>query len=105
MQPRKSQRHAKAARARWRHAEARAQWQRDSGIPDRAPITDHRNTILLDLTSHGGPRLRIEPRAGYVACRVFDDATGRLIECVALKTALHHIADRLPRRLGLRNTV
>lgn len=99
----KSKRHQRAANARWRAAEARAQAERAAGIEDRAPVTDARDPIVLDLTTHGGPRLRLEPRAGYIACRLIDDATGELLQCAALKTLLHGIADRLPRRLGLRN--
>lgn len=98
----KSARHQRAADARWRLQ--RAQAERDAGIPDRDdPYIDQRMPVLLDLTSHGGPRLRIEPRLGYVSCRVYDDDTGQLIECAALKTALHHIADRLAPRLSLRH--
>lgn len=92
-----------SARCRWRAAEARAKAERDAGIPDREPITDLRDPLELDLRTHGGPHLRIEPRAGYIAVRVLDADTGQVIECAALKTALHRIADRLPRRLGLRN--
>lgn len=92
-----------SAHCRWRAAEVRAQAERDAGIPDREPISDLRDALELDLRTHGGPRLLIEPRVGYVAVRVLDADSGRLIECAALKTALHNIAARLPRRLGLRN--
>ena len=101
----KSRRHADAARARWarwRAAEARAEAERAAGIADLPPDTDCRDPIVLDLRSYGGKRLRIEPRAGYVACRVFDDETGELVQCCALKTALHEIAASLPRTLGIR---
>jgi hypothetical protein len=76
---------------------------RQCGRPAKArePIIDTRHCIDLDLTSHGGPRLRIEPRVGYVSCRLIDLNTGT-VECAALKTLLHGLADRLPRRLGLR---
>lgn len=100
MQPSKSQRHVNAARARWRAADARAQAEREAGIPDRPQMHDARDTLLLDLRSHGGRCLRIEPRLGYAACRVIDADTGELLECAALKSALHRIADGLPRRLG-----
>ncbi len=102
MQKRKSHRHQRAANAHWRAAEARAQAERDAGIPDREPIIDARQCIDIDLSSHGGPRLRIEPRVGYVACRMVNIDTGA-VECAALKTLLHTLADRLPRRMGLRN--
>lgn len=105
MRHRKSRRHSDAARirwARWRAAECRAQAERDAGIPDRPPLTDCRDTIVLDLRSYGGKRLRIEPRLGYIACRVFDDETGDLLACCALKTALHDIAAKLPKTLGIR---
>lgn len=101
MQRRKSPRHQRAANTRWR--EHRAQVERDTGIPDRPMPTDCRDTLVLDLRSYGGKRLRIEPRVGYIACRVFNDETGELVECCALKTALHAIADSLPRTLGARN--
>ena len=102
MHKRKSQRHQRAANVRWCYAEARAQAERDAGIPDRPPIIDTRQTIDIDLTSHGGPRLRIEPRVGYVSCRLVNLDTGA-VECAALKTLLHTLADNLPRRLGVRN--
>jgi hypothetical protein len=101
MQRRKSPRHQRAARARWRAAEQRADSERDEGLPDREPLTDARQPIELDLRSYGGRRLRIEPRLGYIACRVIDD-TGAVVACAALKTALHMIADGLPRTLGER---
>ncbi len=91
-----------SANARWRAVEARAQAERDAGIPDREPIIDTRQCIDIDLTSHGGPRLRIEPRVGYVSCRMVNLDTGS-VECAALKTLLHTLADNLPRRMGMRN--
>jgi hypothetical protein len=102
MQRRKSPRHVKAANARWRNAERRAQAERDAGIPDRAAPADQRQPITFDLSSYGGRRLRIEPRIGYIACRVIDDETGEIIDCAAIKTALHRIADALPATLGAR---
>ena len=101
MQKRKSQRHANAARARWRNAEARAQAERDAGIPDREPQTDLRQPITLDLRSYGGKLWRIEPRRGYIACRAIDE-TGT-VQCAALKTLLHSLADGLPRVQGSRS--
>lgn len=100
MQRPKSRRHQRAANARWR--KDRAQAERDAGIPDRELLTDCRDPLELDLSSYGGPRLRIEPRIGYIACRVIDLDTGA-VACCALKTALHTIADKLPRTLGERN--
>ncbi len=104
MQRRKSARHVRAARARWRAAEERAQAARDAGIPDRPLPTDCRDTIILDLSSYGGKRLRIEPRVGYIACRMIDES-GEVKDCAALKTLLHRIADSLPRTLGARRAL
>lgn len=101
MHSRKSARHQRAANSRWR--EVRAQAERAEGVPDREPVTDARMPLELDLTSYGGKRLRIEPRLGYIACRVIDDSSGEVVMCAALKTALHAIADGLPRMLGARN--
>ena len=98
---RKSARHQRAADQRWRLR--RAQQEREAGIPDREPWHDGRAVLTLDLRTHGGRLLRIEPRVGYIACRVYDDETGELLECAALKTALHHIADSLPRTLAQRH--
>jgi hypothetical protein len=97
MQKRKSQRHANAARARWRAAEHRAQAEREDGIPDRPLLDDARQPIDLDLRTWGGPRLRIVPRAGYIAGRQIDADSGAVTDCAALKTLLHRIADKLPR--------
>ena len=66
MQPRKSQRHVRAASARWSAAQALAKAERDAGIPDRTDC-DQRQPITLDLRSAGGPNLTLEPRMGYVA--------------------------------------
>ena len=101
MQRRKSQRHVKAANARWR--EVRAQAERDAGIPDRHEVEDARQPIPLDLTSYGGPRLRIEPRRGYLAARAVDEDTGQVVHCAAIKELLHRIADQMPRMLAPRN--
>lgn len=103
MQRRKSQRHVKAAKARWRNAEARAQVEREAGIPDRAPDVDLRAVLTLDLTSYGGPLLRIEPRPGRISVRVVEEDSGEVVDCCALKTALIRIAGRLPRTIGARH--
>lgn len=95
----KSLMHQRAANARWRAAERRAQAERDEGIPDRGPLIDARAPLELDLSTYGGPRLRIEPRPGYIACRATDIDTGA-VRCAALKTLLHEVADRLPRTLS-----
>jgi hypothetical protein len=100
MHRRKSIRHVKAAKARWRAAEARAQAERDDGIPDRPAFVDIRQPIDLDLTSWGGPRLHIEPRRGYIAARAV--AADGAVQVAALKTLLHRIADSLPRTLSHR---
>ena len=99
MRPRKSQRHVRAANARWSHAQALAQVERDAGIPDRTDC-DIRQPITLDLRSAGGPNLTLEPRIGYVAWRARDSDTGQVMRCAALKELLHRIADELPRRLS-----
>lgn len=90
-----------AARARWRAAETRAEAERAAGIPDRPELVDLREPITLDLRSYGGALLRIEPRPGRIGVRVIDEGSGA-VECAALKTALHRIADALPRVLGAR---
>ena len=69
MQRRKSRRHQNAARARWRNAEARAQAERDEGVPDREPLKDWRQPCVIDLRGAGGPLLTLEPRLGYLAWR------------------------------------
>ena len=102
MQPRKSQRHQRAANARWRAAEQRAQAERDAGIPDRTD-TDCRQPFDLLLRAAGWRDLRIEPRRGYVAWRAVDASTGEVLHCAALKELLHWIADQLPRMLAARN--
>jgi len=103
MQRPKSRRHQRAANARWRQAEARAQEERDDGIPDRDAFHDCRQPISLDLRSYGGPNLRIEPRLGYVAARAINEDTGEVVHCAAIKELLHRIADGLPRMLAPRH--
>jgi hypothetical protein len=102
MQPRKSQRHVRAANARWRAAEQRAQAERDEGIPDRADA-DCRQPFDLLLRAAGYRDLRIEPRRGYVAWRAVDAQTGEVLHSAALKELLHWIADEMPRMLAARN--
>ena len=96
----KSRRHQRAANARWRAAEQKAQAERDAGITDRAPMIDTRQPIILDLRSYGGELLQIEPRLGYISCRLID-AGGTVRDCAALKTLLHRVADSLRRRLSI----
>jgi hypothetical protein len=101
MQKRKSPRHVRAAKARWRSDKAQA--ERDAGIPDREPFEDRRRPFTLDLRTWGGPHLHIEPRIGYIAARALDADTGKGVACAALKTLLHDIADKLPRTLSARH--
>jgi hypothetical protein len=101
MQRPKSRRHVKAANARWRAAEARAQAERDAGIPDRDDVPDCRQPFTLDLRSAGGDCWHIEPRRGYVAWRAIDFA-GQVKHCAALKTLLTRIAADLPRMMSAR---
>ena len=100
----KSQRHVRAANARWNAAQAQAlaQAERDAGTPDRDDY-DQRQPIMLDLSSAGGPNLTLEPRLGYVAWRARDNDTGQVLRCAALKELLHWIADELPRMLSARS--
>lgn len=102
MQRRKSARHVRAANARWRAAEFRAQAERDAGIPDVPMPSDNRQPFDLDLRSAGGDLWRIEPRIGYIAWRAIDSG-GEIRRCAALKTLLHALAGGLPRQLGRRN--
>ena len=88
---------------RFRSRERRAQWERDSGIPDREPMTDARQPFALDLKAFGFRSLRIEPRIGYVAWRALDADTGEVLHVAALKELLHWIADKVPRMLAMRN--
>lgn len=102
-QRQKSARHQRAASARWHAAEARAEAERAAGVPDRTEPADCRQPITLDLTSYGGPRLRIEPRLGHLAARAIDERTGEVVHCAAIKSLLHRIADDLPRMLAPRH--
>lgn len=102
MQRHKSARHVHAAQARWRAAELRASAERAEGVPDRAPGADMRTPIRFDLASEGYRDVIAEPRVGYVSWRLLDAHSGECIECAALKTLLHRLADRLPRTLGAR---
>jgi hypothetical protein len=103
MQRRKSPRHVKAANARWRAAEQRAQAERDEGIPDREDQPDLRLPVEIDLSTWGGQRLRIEPRIGYISGRMFEADAGDLLDCAAMKTLPHRLADSLPRTESRRN--
>jgi hypothetical protein len=102
MQRRKSSRHVNAARARWLAAERRAEHERQQGIEDRLAVVDRRQPFDLDLRTWGGPLLHIEPRLGYIAARAIDEQ-GQ-VQCAALKTLLHRIADGLPRTLSARHS-
>lgn len=103
MQRPKSARHVKAAQAKWRAAEARAQAERDAGIPDREDVPDLRQPFPLDLRSAGGELWHIEPRLGYVSWRALNQA-GEVKHCAALKTLLTRIAAKLPRMVSARRT-
>jgi hypothetical protein len=98
MHRRKSNRHQRAAKARWRAD--RAQAERDAGIPDRPMPTDCREPITIDLRSAGGPLLTLEPCLGKIAWKVREG--DQIKDRAALKTLLHRIADGLPRQLGER---
>lgn len=99
MQPRKSQRHQRAANARWRKAEA----EREAGVPDELAWSDTRQPFDLLLGAQGYHDLRIEPRLGYIAWRARRIDTGEVVRCCALKELLHWLADRLPRTIAMRN--
>jgi hypothetical protein len=103
MQRHKSQRHVNAAKARWRAAEARAQTERDAGIPDMPLTQDMREPFALDLRSAGYRNLRIEPRLGYVAWRAVDADTDEVVRCAAIKELLRWVASQVPRQLGARH--
>jgi hypothetical protein len=92
-----------SATTRWRAAEARAQAERDAGIPDLPIAQDARDPITLDLRSAGYRHLRIEPRLGYVAWRAVDVDTGEVLHCAAIKELLRWIAGEVPRQLGARH--
>ena len=102
MHPRKSIRHVRAANARWRAAEQRAEAERAAGIPDAPLLADIRRPFDLPMAHLGWRDLRIEPRAGYVAWRAVDAQTGEVLHCAALKELLRWIAVKLPRMLSAR---
>lgn len=104
MHRRKSRRHQRAAIARWRAAEARAEAEREAGIPDEPADTDARRECTIDLRGAAGPLLVLEPRCGYISWRQIDE-DGRVTDCAALKTLLHRLADSLPRTMAPRNFV
>jgi hypothetical protein len=99
----KSARHVRAANARWRAVEARAEAEREDGIEDRPAYVDTRQPFVLPLLSAGGRELRIEPRHGYISWRAVDLSTGEVVGVAALKTLLRDVAASLPRQLSLRN--
>lgn len=93
-------RHPKRS-ARW--AEDRAEYERSLGIPDREPIIDTRDVVPMDLTQHGGKRWQIEPRMGYIGCRVRDVETERVEFSGTMKQCLRWLSRQLVHRLGSRN--
>lgn len=97
----RKQRRVITAQQRYRGAEWRADAEREAGIPDRIQPDDTRQPITIDLSSYGGPCLRIEPRRGYIAVRAIDESGA--VQACALKTLLHQLADSLPRTLGARS--
>jgi hypothetical protein len=97
----KSQRHVRAANARWRERDAQA--ERDAGIPDLPMPADFRQPFLLPLKAAGWRDLHIEPRIGYVSWRVLDAETGEVLHCAALKELLRWIARKVPRLRSARN--
>lgn len=101
MQRTKSARHVRAANSRWRMVAAQA--ERDAGIPDAPMPDDFRCAFTLPLKSAGYRDLRIEPRLGYVAWRAFDEDTGEVVQCAALKELLRWIAGQVPRMIAARN--
>ena len=97
MQRRKSLRHQRAANARWRQAEHRAQAERAAGIHDRTDA-DFRMPCTLDLRGAGGPLVTFEPRMGYASWRRIE--SGKATDCAAIKTLLHREAGKLARMLS-----
>ena len=88
----------RTAAQRHRAQERKAQAERDAGIPDRVD-DDFRTACMLDLRGAGGPLLYLEPRRGYHAWRRMS-ADNKPIDCAAIKTLLHRIADELSPTLG-----
>ncbi len=80
--------------------DARAEAQREAGIPDRMDL-DHRTACFVDLRGNGGSLYTLEPRRGYVAWRVVDG--GSVVFCGSIKQALHWIADQQARCSAMRN--
>jgi hypothetical protein len=103
MQRHKSPRHVKAAKARWRAAEAQAEAERTEGTPDVPMLDDCRQPFLMPLSHVGWRDVRIEPRLGYVAWRCVDAQTGEVLHSAASKELLRWIAAQVPRLLALRN--
>lgn len=83
---------------RSRVRERQAQWARDDGIPDRAPISDNRDSFPLPFKARGWRDVEIEPRLGYLTkWRAVDIETREVLHSAALKELLHWCADHLPR--------
>ncbi len=97
--PRKSQRHVRAAQARW----AADALRRQDDEPSQPEPVDARLPFDLPLACAGGRDLHIEPITGLIAWRAIDQATGKTVHRAALKTLLRQIADELPRTMSLRH--
>ena len=102
MHRRKSPRHVRAAKARWRAAEQRAEAEREAGIIDEPMPEDFRRPFVLPLRAAGYRDLHIEPRLGYVAWRALDAETGEVVKCAALKELLRWVAAEVPRMMSAR---
>ena len=60
--------------------------------------------IPLDLRTHGGKEWQIEPRIGYVSCRLRDVESGKVVICGTLKQIMRYLSGPDTRRvLGARN--
>lgn len=92
----------RSAAQRFRAQEAKAEAEREAGIHDRED-EDFRRPCMLDLSGAGGPRLVLEPRRGYVAWRARNADTGELVDCAAIKTLLHRVADDMGRMMSPRS--
>jgi hypothetical protein len=97
MQRRKSKRHQLAARARWRNAEARAQAERDAGIPDREPATDYRQPCTIDLR---GAAIAAQS-AAHVAYKRCQDEQQYFMDGTRAKTCANANAPKLHEAVAL----
>ena len=88
--------HFRTPQQRDRASLRRADAERAAGIPDRTDA-DCRRLCTLDLRGAGGPLLNFEPRAGYLGWRARDMESGLVVDCAAIKSLLHNVADALPR--------